>query len=58
MMSTLRKAADKVTPVSLSDDGAAALAWVELFETQHTSVAGWIRERRLEQCRRAWSTRR
>jgi AraC-like DNA-binding protein len=24
----------------------------KLFETQHTSVAGWIRERRLERCRR------
>jgi AraC-like DNA-binding protein len=23
-----------------------------LFETQQTSVAGWIRERRLERCRR------
>jgi AraC-like DNA-binding protein len=24
----------------------------KLFETQHTSVAGWIRERRLERCRK------
>jgi AraC-like DNA-binding protein len=24
----------------------------KLFQTQHTSVAGWIRERRLERCRR------
>jgi AraC-like DNA-binding protein len=42
-----------LSPASIAAAHHISLRYLyKLFETEHTSVAGWIRERRLERCRR------